>query len=385
MSEWLGLTLTLNGAFMQHRLDEKQVKKTIFWLFISSLVFLAGQSSSFVENWYGLKFYPRFSKMLQLASNCMPFSLGDCLYGVLIIWILYRLIRWGHRCLSLPQKWAFLMAGLNRLLQIGLMGYVLFQLFWGFNYKRSGIAAQLGLTPAKYGIREITLLTNQLIDSANFYRRKIGLQQLPVLTKPQLIGTAKYAYQTAANEFPFLNHTVQSVKYSLWTPLGDYIGFSGYFNPFTGEAQIRPDLPGILNPFIVCHEIAHQMGYASESEASFVGYLAAKSSQNPYLQYSMYLDLLSYSLNEQYLLYAKTNFSAFERVIQQNKDRMDSLVKKDRADIRNFFNARKNVISPISNDLYDQFLKLNEQLAGIDSYNEVIAWLISYQNIQHAN
>lgn len=370
---------------MQLRLDEKQVKKTIFWLLFSILLFLAGQSTDFVENWYVAIFYPRLSKILQYTSNWFPFSLGDWLYAALAIWLLVRLIRWGYRLLSLHQKWACVLAGLNRLLQIGLMGYVFFQLFWGFNYKRSGIASQLSLNPSKYGLQEITLLTNELIDSANFYRRKIGNKQLPVMTKQQLIGAAQNAYQTATNQFPFLNHTVQSVKYSLWTPLGDYIGFSGYFNPFTGEAHIRPDLPGILNPFIVCHEIAHQMGYASESEASFVGYLAAKSSQNPYLQYSMYLDLLSYSLNEQYLLYAKTNFSAFESVIQQNKQRMDSLVKKDRADIRNFFNARKNVISPISNDLYDQFLKLNEQVAGIDSYNEVIAWLISYQNIQHAN
>ncbi len=365
---------------MQLRLDEKQVKKTIFWLLISSLVFLAGQSTDFVENWYSAIFYPRLSKILQYTSNWFPFSLGDWLYAALAIWLVVHCFLWGKRFLFANQKWVCLLAGLNRLLQIGLMGYVLFQLFWGFNYKKGGIALQLGLNPSKYGLKEITVLTNQLIDSANYYRQKIGKDSLPTLSKDQLIVEAQKAYQRSAGQFPFLKHPIQSVKYSLWTPLGDYIGFSGYFNPFTGEAQIRPDLPGILNPFIVCHEIAHQMGYASESEASFVGYLAVKNSENPYFQYSMYLDLLSYSLNEQYLLYAKTNFSAFEKVIQLNKQRMDSLVKKDRADIRAFFNARKNDISPISNDLYDQFLKLNEQLAGIDSYNEVIAWLISYQN-----
>ena len=100
---------------------------------------------------------------------------------------------------------------------------------------------------------------------------------------------------------------------------------------------MRKDLPTILNPAILCHEVAHQLGYASESEASFVGYLTAKYSSNPYLQYSMYLDLLGYSLNEQYLLYAKENYAAFEQVVKNNRERMDSLVKNDRKEIRDFF------------------------------------------------
>ena len=29
--------------------------------------------------------------------------------------------------------------------------------------------------------------------------------------------------------------------------------------------------------------------------------------------------------------------------------------------------------------MYDQYLKMNKQLAGINSYNEVIGWLLAYQ------
>ena len=58
---------------------------------------------------------------------------------------------------------------------------------------------------------------------------------------------------------------------------------------------------------------------------------------------------------------------------------MDTLVKKDRKEIKDFFNQRKNAISPISNELYDQFLKMQQQAAGIKSYNEIIAWYINYQ------
>jgi hypothetical protein len=370
---------------MQLIVDEKKIKKTFLLLLGGILAYLAGQSSWFVENWYVAKFYPLWSNFLKKGSSFFPFSLGDLLYACLIIYLLVLFLKWASRFLLSQQRITLFWSGMHRLVQLGLTGYILFQVFWGFNYKKGGIALQLGLNPTAYNQSEITTLTNQLIDSANYYRKKIGPDHLPIFSKATLMKVAQIAYNQASKQFPFLTTTIQSVKFSMFEPIADYIGFSGYYNPFTGEAHLRNDLPGILNPYIICHEIGHQLGYASESEASFVGFLAAKSSSNPYLQYSMYLDLLNYSFNEQYLLYAKENYVAFEQVVKNNRNRMDSLVKKDRKDIRDFFYNRRNNISPISNNLYDQFLKMNQQVAGIDSYNEVIAWLISYQNKRHAN
>lgn len=364
---------------MQLILDQKKIKKTLLWVLGGVSTHLAGQSTWFVENWYVKSFYPLWSNLLRKFSNLFLFSLGDLLYAMFICWLLVKLMRWMYQLLKANQRGQIIWMGLQGLLKYCSMGYIFFLLFWGFNYKRGGITVELGLHPSVYNQKEITQLTNLLIDSANFYRKQIGTDSLPTFPKAALISEAQKAFFNASFRYPFLNIHIQSVKFSLYEPIADYIGFSGYFNPFTGEAQLRNDLPGILNPFIICHEVAHQLGYASESEASFVGYLAAKSSTNIYLQYSMYLDLLNYSLNEQYLLYAKEDFSKFEQVVQQNKSRMDSLVRKDRKEIREFFYERRNVISPISNDLYDQFLKINKQYAGINSYNEVISWLISYQ------
>lgn len=364
---------------MQLIIDQKKIKKTLLWLFLGFLAHLAGQSSWFVEKCYVKYFYPLWANLLKKTSANFSFSLGDFLYAVFICWLLVKIMSWFFRLLKANQRSSIIWLGFQNLWRYCAMGYILFLVFWGYNYKRGGITVELGLNPSVYSQKEITQLTNLLIDSANYYRKRIGTGRLPSFDQQLLVAEAQKAYNQASINYPFLKTTIQSVKFSLYEPIADYIGFSGYYNPFTGEAQLRNDLPGILNPFIICHEVAHQLGYASESEASFVGYLAAQSSSNIYLQYSMYLDLINYSLNEQYLLYAKEDFSTFEKVIKQNKNRMDSLVKKDRKEIREFFYKRKNNISPISNDLYDQFLKINQQYSGINSYNEVIAWLISYQ------
>jgi hypothetical protein len=77
----------------------------------------------------------------------------------------------------------------------------------------------------------------------------------------------------------------------LWGWLGNYVGFTGYYNPFTGEAQVNTTVPKFLQPFTASHEVAHQLGYAKEMEANFVGYLAASHSTDTLFRYSVYLDL----------------------------------------------------------------------------------------------
>ena len=41
------------------------------------------------------------------------------------------------------------------------------------------------------------------------------------------------------NEDPRFAYRVHSVKPSLFSYPGLYIGFAGYYNPFTGEAQVN--------------------------------------------------------------------------------------------------------------------------------------------------
>jgi hypothetical protein len=89
---------------------------------------------------------------------------------------------------------------------------------------------------------------------------------------------------------------------------------------------------------------------------------------------------LNYAIAEEYILYAKeNNFMQFKAVMEYNNQHIDTLVQKDRKLIRDFFYKRKNNIVPISNSLFDQFLKMNKQVSGITSYNEVLGWLLAYQ------
>ncbi len=344
------------------------------------LIYLFSFFPGAVEKWYSVDLYPAISFTMRLITRWIPFSIGDLLYVfvfILLIINMTRAVRLLYRKQVTKQVFAIFLLGLLKTI---LWCYIVFKLLRGLNYDRLGIAYQLTISKQPYTKEAVTVLTNQLIDKVNAYRRELKDSLLQVRDLDSIYLEAYRSYQTASHEYAFLNYRNRSVKGSLFSGIGDYMGFSGYYNPFTGEAQLRTDIPRILIPYIACHEMAHQLGYASESEANFVGYLAAAASKDPYFLYSVYLDMFSYAQGEEILLYGKEkNFTAFEQVIKQNRLRLDTLVKQDRRAIREFFNKRKNRISPAVSGLYDQYLKMNKQLQGVNSYNEVIGWLLAYQ------
>lgn len=364
----------------QFKISRRKWFKFWFLLTLAVIIFIFSFFPAQVERFYSMGVYPAIATTQRMIFRWIPFSVGDLIYIAVAIRLLVHLVRWIIRLVRKQYSRENLKQSGFRLLTDILWIYVIFKLAWGLNYNRLGIEYQLGIAKAAYTKEEVTALTNQLIDKVNECRRQIKDTALPQPALDTIYREAFLSYQEASYQFDFINYTNRSVKGSLFSVAGDYIGFTGYYNPFTGEAQLRTDIPRLLVPYIACHEMAHQLGYASESEANFVGYLAAAASKNVYFRYSVYNDLFSYAQGEEIFMYGKgSDFKAFENVIEYNKTHLDSLVKKDRREVREFFNKRKNRLSPAISGLYDQYLKMNKQTKGIESYNEVIGWLIAYQ------
>ena len=333
-----------------------------------------------VEKKYSTGWYQHISFALRNITGWFPFSLGDIGYVLFGTWLSVKMIRFIIQIIRRQFSWKLLGHTISKTLNGLLWIYIWFSILWGMNYSRQGIAYQLQLHQEEYCKEDVKVLTNQLIVKINELRQQIKDTTLPQPGLNTVFAEANRCYETAEKEYPFLSHPTASIKSCLYSPLGSYFGFTGYYNPFSGEAQVRSDIPRILIPYIACHEMAHQIGYASESEANFVGYITASASADIYFRYSVYLDLFSYAQSEEIKLYfLDHDISGLKNVIKENRTQLDSLVRKDRKEIREFFSKRENKVSPVVSNMYDQYLKMNKQFAGINSYNEVIGWLIAYQ------
>ncbi len=346
----------------------------ITWLIpiiLAIIVYVLSFYSIFVEQYYSTKIYIQISELQRIITHLIPFSVGDIGYGILILLLIIKSVNFLKRFFKKQISWQNFGAGSLNNVKILLYFYIVFNVLWGLNYSRLGIAHQLQLSNTKYSTQDLQEITCNILDKLNATRLALGDSNYQYPSNAQIYAQAFDAYQTTKNSFSFLNYRHFSVKPSLLSSMVSYAGYSGYYNPFSGEAQLNTDLPKFITPFVACHEMAHQLGYASESEANFVGYLAAIHSNNKLFVYSAYFDLFMSANGE---LFERDFYSAYLNLKQLN-----SLTKLDRKMYRDYVLGNQNTMQPVMAKIYDQYLKANQQKSGIKSYNEVIGWLIAYK------
>jgi hypothetical protein len=348
-------------------------RKKTAWLVLIGLAIIIKTFSFFpdaVEKYYASGIYPVISQIQRILFGWLPFSVGDLLYGAVVIWLLYKVYHTTRRIVKRQTTRKYWFNALQQTAFVVLLVYVLFNLLWGLNYNRRGVAYQLGLKVERYSKDDLVQLMQQIVKRLNTLNAQSHADRSMLKRKKYLFEGAVKAYeQLARNEADF-RYSFRSVKPSLYSYLGNYLGYTGYYNPFSGEAQVNTTVPLFVQPFTTCHEIGHQLGYAKENEANFAGYLSAKNSQNASFRYSVYFDLYAYS---RYYLYAQDSVIA-----RQLDAQLQTGIKDDYRTLRKFVIKYRNPVEVLIDNLYGQYLKANEQPSGKLTYNEVVAWLIAY-------
>lgn len=337
----------------------------ILILFIALLHTIAVYTN-WVEKFYSTHIYGCISSLLRILTGWIPFSVGDVLYGLAAIWVLYKMIKFFRGRIT----WQKFFLSLRDLIVKILWVYVYFLLSWGLNYYRYGIGYQLNLDPKSYTADDLKKVTSILVTNLNATRKELDSSHFTYPDNKTIFDDATVLYDSVQHIYPFLSYNHHSIKQMISSTIGNYSGFLGYYNPFTGEAQVNTVVPKFVIPFTTCHEMAHQLGYASESEASFVGFLAVRNSNATMFKYSCYFDLFVFANSE---LYVRDSAAA-----KQNRMALDTAVKKDMSEYRKYLLSYKNPIEPLLTKLYGNYLKVHNQPKGIDSYDEVVAWVVAY-------
>lgn len=326
-------------------------------------------SSAAVENYYSTGVYPFISAVQRIVLGWIPFSVGDFFYLFAGIYLLYNAIRFIQKLVRRRANGPYLKnVGLN-LLTGTLAVYVVFNLLWGLNYNRRGIDFQLGFDNLEYSNNDLVNVTELVAAKMNALQPSSELTRLSLKKKSHLFKGAIDSYRELSKT-TIIAYPYPSVKPSIFSYLGNYLGFTGYYNPFSGEAQVNTTTPLFIRPFTTCHEIGHQLGYAKESEANFAGYLSAISSSDSSFLYAVYFEMFAYSAR--YLYYADS------AALKQITTRLSPGVKDDIKELREFYLSYKNPVETAIDRLYSQYLKANEQPTGKMSYSEVVAMLIAY-------
>lgn len=339
-------------------------------LFVAFIKFFS-LHANWVESYYTCGFYPQFSACLRFLFGWIPFSIGDLAYTAASIFLLFKFWKFSQLIIKKQARKYITWKLFIKYLKLVLWVYIVFNIFWGLNYNRQGIAKQLNLKVQSYTAGDLYQLTYTLQQRLNVYAAQVdSIKRLSLNKNKILFSEAIAAYATAQKQYTFLGYDHPSIKPSLFSSIGDYFGYTGYYNPFSGEAQIKTTVPVFTKPFIVCHEIGHQLGYAKENEANFAGFLSARASADVAFRYSAYYEMYSYAIS-QLFFYDLGCVAELKKTIHPQ-------VIKDNKTYRAYLLKTKNIIEPVMSDFYDRYLKMNNQPKGKETYNEVVAWLIAY-------
>jgi hypothetical protein len=355
------------------------------WILLFAVCLLAPFYPELISSYYTQGLFKYGTSGLRFLFGSVPFALGELVYIFILIILIINALKNISSLKSfnhIAQKGWFILTKLSWLI---VKLFVVFQLIWGLNYMQPDPTRDFDLliqTPknAQVALSEMNALTYELIEELNKTKAAISLDKSIEPNFEQVVANVQQAYQALAFEHPRFILQHQSIKKAIFPSLGDYIGFLAFYQPITGEAILRSDLPILTQPYTIAHEMAHQLGYASETEANFIAFVLASEANDPYLKYSMLLQMFSYAQDAQLLLLAgNKGFDAWKTQIEKNRSLLSPAVLKDRAEIKAFFTARADKQIQASSQLYDQFLKWNQQAAGLDSYADVLKWVRAYR------
>jgi hypothetical protein len=300
-----------------------------------------------VERWYSRGFYPVLQRLFTRVSNFAPFSLFDPLWIGALAWMAV-LVRRSIGRLGWRRGGARV---LTHLAVASSAVYVTFLITWGLNYRRVPMIDKVAFDATRItGTARADLASRTVVELNRLYA---SAHRAPASL--DALADAFHAAQAALGTPPPI--VPGRPKPTL---LGGYFheaSIAGMTDPFLLEVTLAPDLIEVERPFVIAHEWGHLAGYADESEASFIAWLACMRSDEA-AQYSAWLALLGHV---------------------GPVPRTPQLTLGPRIDIyaiQTRYRRTSGFLRFAASQSYDKYLKANRVSAGIRSYDAVLQLIL---------
>jgi hypothetical protein len=307
---------------------------------------------SVVERWYSNGIYAWFQPALTTLSNLVPVALFDVICVAALIATILLIRRrvssagWGRGGLTAATT----------LVTAAAVMYLVFLATWGLNYRRVPLHDKLRFEPARLNASATNDLALHLASEMNrLYLRAHGEQFS--------VDDLGVAFRSAEASLRVARPTVLGrPKPTIFGGYFHHAAIAGMTDPFFLETLVAPDLLDVERPFVIAHEWGHLAGYADESEANFIAWLACRRG-SARAQYSAWLALFGH-------VYAATGN---DRDVFRDLDsgpRIDLRVIADR------YARTSRFVRLAARETYDRYLRANHVERGVESYDDVVQLIL---------
>ncbi len=250
--------------------------------------------------------------------------------------------------------------------------YGALSLLWGVNYYTDTFQDKSGIYGREATVEELTELTEFFAQQAAeaAYGVKRDEEGLFAVSREDIFAASTGIYENIYDEFPFLRQTDRVPKQLAFSEVFSAMDFTGFFFPFTGEANLNVHCPPVFLPTTIVHELAHQRGIASEQECNFIAIAAATASDDPVYRYAGWL-----------VGYVHTGNALYRVAPEVWKEIRQSLPYEVQLDLYHnslYWQSMEGALTDAAQNAYDSFLKNYGDDSGVQSYGMVVDMLITY-------
>ena len=258
--------------------------------------------------------------------------------------------------------------------------YLLHTLLWGLNYHAGPLSEDIRLDVAQYTLEELVDATEYYRDRANVLSQQVkrdGSGNVATPSFEEMADRAYMGYQRLVYDrsFPIFAGSTLPVKKLGWADMYTSMGITGVTFGITGEAAVNPQIPQVLLPFTMCHEMAHRMCIANERDANFAAFLACSVHPDLEFEYSAYFMAYRYCYNA----VASVKTVAAVQAASDLAAGVGEYLNRDLANYDNFFRTHKDeAATAIADNANDAYLRTSGDNAGIASYSQVCDLLVNW-------
>jgi hypothetical protein len=325
------------------------------------------------------------SSALARVSGLVPFALSEWVIAAFLLRQFCGAARGGYAVVR-GRRSARNAAGCGALRLASDIGVAvtLFYLLWGVHYARAPLPERLdwvepGAATAGADLPELGALAKRFLEATNAaYLQLHGTEDAGAPTPRPPDGATLHAalesgWAEAADRLGLPGREARPagrVKRLLASGMLDRLGITGFYFPFTAEANANRGIPAVTLPVTLAHETAHRRGFASEDEANFIGFLAAWHAPDALARYAAALFAHRQTLSA---LAAVDPDGA--HVLAEGRSPGVQRDLDDRAAYWRQFRGRARTAGRRVNDAY---LRTNRVEGGVRSYGRSVALIVEW-------
>ena len=345
-----------------------------------------------ISEFYTDKLFYYISWPIKKVIAYFPFSVAEiALYAsiaAILFWFINMLVgtvRAGRRCyirkkqnvpiegFSLLQPLVQLVLRLSSFICVIVSAFVL---FGGINYTSLTFSEKAGYELEEADVDQLGQLCRLLSARAAAARLTLALEADGTINENyadynpfRLIDDALDAYQNLPEEYAYLKRDYPRAKLAVSSPVMSNIHITGIYPYIIPEAVVNAQTPIMSLPHTICHEMAHQRGFAREDEANYIAYLACIHSDNPLFVYSGYYTAFTYAMDQLYLYDQKS--------WQEISSATSSGIWLDNLEESNFWQQYQTVSSEFTGSVNDTYLTVMDVDDGVHSYGRMIDLILA--------